>query len=240
MEKKRELSPAGESIVIPPSRGNPPPPKCAECNDTGWVKVMVPDIAPREEATIPTRTEVQRCKCAQRRIRNYKLSQIPERFRDKGLFDYRPESRDQAEALAVLQRNPLESYYIFGSYSNGKTHLAAGLYREWITRNLKAEFRTVHDLLQELTDSVVHGKVSIVEDAVQYLPRFCLVLDDLDKFKYTDYRAEILFWLIDHIYGRKLTLVVTSNYSLTELAQRDLVHPAVIRRLDDHCKVLKV
>lgn len=75
-----------------------------------------------------------------------------------------------------------------------------------------------------------------VRHRVKYEDRFHLFIDDVDKFKPTDFKSEALFRLIDTIWNRKLSLTVTSNYSLTELQEK--LDPAVVRRLDDICQAL--
>jgi hypothetical protein len=35
-------------------------------------------------------------------------------------------------------------------------------------------------------------------------------------------------------------LTVTSNYSMWDLVDRERLHPAIIRRLDDMCRVIEV
>lgn len=228
-----------------------PSSSCPECNDTGWVMVFVPeDLAPSEEMEIPVRSVARRCKCAEERIARYKIEQLPERFRDCCIAPhdlavppgrrYEFKNQDQRETLDALLDNPTGSYYIWGPYGAGKTHLAAALYKIWLDNGIRCEFRTIHDLLAELTDRVIHGKPSMVEDGVEHVKGFGLVLDDLDKYKVTDYRQELLFWLFDTIYGKQLPLVVTSNFSLRDLVEQEIVTPAIVRRIDDHCRVLRV
>jgi len=45
---------------------------------------------------------------------------------------------------------------------------------------------------------------------------------------------------VDTLYRQKHGLTVTSNYSLRDLADRERLHPAIVRRLDDMCTVLEV
>jgi len=45
---------------------------------------------------------------------------------------------------------------------------------------------------------------------------------------------------VDALYRRKHGLTVTSNYSLQDLVGRERAHPAVVRRLDDMCKVIQL
>ena len=56
----------------------------------------------------------------------------------------------------------------------------------------------------------------------------------------TEFKAESLFDLFDTISRRCLGLTVTSNYSLEELGRGGLLHPAIVRRIDDLCVSVEV
>ena len=44
----------------------------------------------------------------------------------------------------------------------------------------------------------------------------------------------------DGIYRQKHGLTVTANYSLQDLVERERMHPAIVRRLDDMCRVIQI
>jgi len=67
-----------------------------------------------------------------------------------------------------------------------------------------------------------------------------LFWDDIDKLKPTDFKTEVLFDLVDTLYRQKHGLTVTGNYSMRDLVEYERVHPAIVRRLDDMCRVLEV
>jgi DNA replication protein DnaC len=67
-----------------------------------------------------------------------------------------------------------------------------------------------------------------------------LFWDDIDKIKPTEFKAEVLFELVDSLYRRKHGLTITANYSLHDLVARDRMHQAIVRRLDDMCKVIQL
>ena len=52
--------------------------------------------------------------------------------------------------------------------------------------------------------------------------------------------TEVLFELVDELYRRKHGLIVTANYSLQDLVARERMHPAIVRRLDDMCRVIQI
>ena len=46
--------------------------------------------------------------------------------------------------------------------------------------------------------------------------------------------------MVDTLYRGKHGLTVTGNFSLRDLVDRERLHPAIVRRLDDICMVLEV
>ncbi len=67
-----------------------------------------------------------------------------------------------------------------------------------------------------------------------------LFWDDIDKLKMTDFKTEVLFDLVDSLYRQKHGLTVTSNYSMRDLVEHERMHPAIVRRLDDMCRVIEI
>src|SRR5512136_497959 len=64
--------------------------------------------------------------------------------------------------------------------------------------------------------------------------------DDIDKLKLTDFKTEVLSDLVDSLYPQKHGLTVTGNYSMRDLVEHERMHPAIVRRLDDICRVVEV
>jgi predicted ATPase len=62
----------------------------------------------------------------------------------------------------------------------------------------------------------------------------------IDKLKMTDFKTEVLFDLVDSLYRQKHGLIVTGNYSMRDLVEHERMHPAIVRRLDDMCRVIEV
>ncbi len=56
----------------------------------------------------------------------------------------------------------------------------------------------------------------------------------------TDFRTVVLFDLVDTLYRQKHVLTVKGNYSMRDLVRRERMHPAIIRRVDDMCRVIEV
>ncbi len=76
--------------------------------------------------------------------------------------------------------------------------------------------------------------------AVYSFAPYHLFWDDIDKLKPTDFKTEVLFELVDALCRHKHGLTVTANYSLQDLVERKRMHPAIVRRLDDMCRVIQI
>jgi len=133
-------------------------------------------------------------------------------------------------------------YYLTMAYGDGKTHLLYAQYREAIlagkTRN---HVRTTREVVQELRCAELDdGSISPVIASASKREPCHLFWDDIDKLKPTDFKTEVLFDLVDTLYRRKHGFTVTGSYSQRDLVDRERMHPAIVRRLDDMCRVIEV
>ena len=46
--------------------------------------------------------------------------------------------------------------------------------------------------------------------------------------------------MVDSLYRQKHGLTVTGNHSMGDLIEHERMHPAIVRRLDDMCRVVEV
>jgi DNA replication protein DnaC len=174
------------------------------------------------------------------KIRETRLATIPERFRNSTFKSYQPQNPAQHQALVLMQGDMEGSWYLTGGYGSGKTHLLYAQYREMVLAgNTRCHVRTTRDLIEELRRAELDdGFVSSVLAAASGSTHYHLFWDDADKLKLTDFKTEVLFDLVDSLYRRNHGLTVTSNYSMRDLIERERMHPAIVRRLDDMCRVV--
>ena len=217
-EATRSTAPSSESV-------------CPICDDTGWRR-------PEGEEFIG----LKRCECVREKIRVARLSLIPERFRNRTFESYRPRNPKQERALSLISGDPSGSFYLAGSYGSGKTHLIYAQYRETvISGKVRCHVRTTRELVEELRRAEFDEDfVSPVLAAASQPAPYHLFWDDIDKLKPTDFKTEVLFDLVDTLYRQNHGLTVTSNYSMQDLVARERLHPAIVRRLDDMCRVFEV
>jgi DNA replication protein DnaC len=176
------------------------------------------------------------------KVRAARLSAIPERFRDSTFESYRPRSPKQERALSLISGHPSGSFYLTGSYGSGKTHLLYAQYREMVLAGkTRCHVRTTRELVEELKRAELDDNfVSPVLAAVSKPGTYHLFWDDIDKLKPTDFKTEVLFDLVDSLYRQNHRLTLTSNYSMQDLINRERLHPAIVRRMDDTCKVIEL
>jgi len=141
-----------------------------------------------------------------------------------------------------MRKDPGDSWYLSGAYGNGKTHLLYAQYRELVTAGqARCHVRTTRELVEELRRAEFDEDfVSPVIAAASRRASYHLFWDDIDKLKLTDFKTEVLFDLVDSLYRQKHGLTVTGNYSMRDLVEHERMHPAIVRRLDDMCRVIEV
>lgn len=168
------------------------------------------------------------------------MRQIPQRFRQCSLANYVPTDDLQVQALGMVQENLGNSLLFWGNYERGKTHLAVAQYRAMVAAGESVAWRSMSELITEIQRAAVHDELSVVLDRVRYADSFHLFIDDIDKFKPTEFKAEALFDLFDTLYRRELRVTVTTNWNLSQLMEAELLHPAIGRRLDSMCLAIRV
>jgi DNA replication protein DnaC len=168
--------------------------------------------------------------------------QIPRLFAGSDFNNYIPVNENQKQALAALTGDAAYcSYYIYGDYGSGKTHLLYSQFRKMaldFNLGVKCFIRSTKDLLKELQDEELGKSESIIIKSIEEGKDIHLFWDDADKFKVTDFKLESIFDLIDKIYRNCQHMTITSNCNLIELQEK--LSPAICRRIDDICTKVKL
>ena len=206
-------------------------PVCSLCEGTGWRRAGNDDSIGYSQ-----------CECVKARLVAARLGVIPVLFRDAAFESYHPRNPQQTMAVALMRSAPEGSWYITGHYGSGKTYLFYAQYREMAAAGrTRCHVRTTRDLIEELKKMELESAfVSPVMAAADACAPYHLFWDDIDKLKLTEFKTEVLFELVDALYRRKHGLTVTSNLSLQDLMERERMHPAIVRRLDDMCRVIQI
>jgi DNA replication protein DnaC len=146
--------------------------------------------------------------------------QIPARF-----HDVEPDETDAGTGL-----------YLFGTVGTGKTHRACALMRAAIDRGRKVRFVHVGSWLDRRRESYGGGQDA---ESVAYLVRCeLLVLDDIGLERPNEYALDSLGVLVNEAYNACTPLVVTSNLTFAQLADR--IGARIVDRLTEVCTPVRM
>lgn len=201
---------------------------CADCMGIGWIKTGLHVI--RCSACARKASDASRRKTVEEAFPN---------FMTASLVNWRGKTAIQKGIHERISMDPDKGYFIYGPYRRGKTHLLVAQFK---ASNYKAEclLRTSAELIQELETARVDRE--FISPVLMAIERKTLHLfwDDMDKIHFTksQFRAEVLFELIDEISRKKLKISGTSNRDLNKMQAECGLPPATARRLSDMCDVV--
>ena len=115
-----------------------------------------------------------------------------------------------------------KGFYIYGANGTGKSYTAYAIARECIVGGVSVMCTTAADFMslnREFSKSAQRQHELLMNCSV-------VIMDDLGKESPTAYACERLFHLIDKRYSACKPTIITSNYSLQDMAER-LGHGAV-------------
>lgn len=132
-----------------------------------------------------------------------------------------------------------ENILLFGIPGGGKTHIAAGLAREWCLQGRNVLFNTSAMLIQEL---LVAKRELCLKQLVKKLDGFVLVIDDISYTPHSREESDVLFVLLAERYETR-SVVITSNLLLSEwdtVFKDPMTTRAAIDRLVHHATILEL
>jgi len=206
-------------------------PSCSICHDRGTTST---------ESSGGYRTS-HTCACAEPKRIAREFQKIPERFRSCTFETFIPKNEVQRATLATMQSKPLGNYMLIGAYGMGKTHLIHGQFKALVTARVDVRVRTAGQLFSDLRAAEMGDSFQRLEwtDPFEKNNRYHLLCDDLDKSRFTEFRNESLFEVVDLIYRREYGLTITANMDLVQLQALGMM-PATARRIDAMCQILRV
>lgn len=219
------------------SRSVEPEYNCQICKDCGVVH-------PLREDGKPDYSTVVVCKCRESELkmdrsrRFLELCDLPFATGNWTLENYKLDKRwdtlTQAKQAAIdFADNDSEAQWLIlmGKRDTGKSHLAIGICRRWIARGRPAKYVLVPLMLDYLRRGYRQEKQREQSDEWEELPYEkqldilmnidLLVLDDLGAQVPTAWAMEKLMMIIDYRYINGLSLVVTTNKAINNLAGDD-------------------
>jgi len=194
--------------------------KCKKCNDSFF-----------ESFERDGYSYVTRCDCYFLYLKKKKFGQ---HYELKTLENYEERSPTMAEAKQILLSSPEKSYFITGSVGLGKTHLLVGIFDAVLhLRKIQPEQIFVMTELQ-LLDSL-NKKTDEVEDLSRYTT---FIIDDIGKTNLAKWDIEKFYAFYNEIYRQSRTLVVSSNYSISDISE--IYGGAIARRIDELASVIEI
>lgn len=131
--------------------------------------------------------------------------------------------------------------YIHGAVGSGKTHIAYALKKQWDERAPRgAIFWNTTELIREIKmdfDRDAYSKRR-PEERIMEEDRTLLFLDDLGAERMTDFVQETFYVIINHRYNKMVPVVITSNLSIDELAER--VGDRTASRIAEMCEIINL
>lgn len=176
-----------------------------------------------------------RCQCLIEKINKNRFNMLLKKSNIEDdlhmTFDnFKPRNRKQN--LAYMKMSEGGTFYVFGPYGTGKTHLSTAIVIKKLKAGIPAAKISIPAYLKEIR-KFKEEQIDIEKMAME-IPY--LVLDDLGKEKITDWVQERFFDLVDKRYrgfkSFKLQTTATSQVSLKNLR----LDGAIVDRITGMCE----
>jgi DNA replication protein DnaC len=198
------------------------PTACPLCKGSGWLRLDSPVGDQNFGKLVP-------CECTmavkdRKAFDELKKNSNLELFRDLTFDTFNPrvpKTRDAFEIARQYAKDPSDWLLFMGNYGSGKTHLAAAIANEALSRHIRLYFAVVPDLLDYLRATFDPSSEDTYDqrfDMIRNVP--LLILDDLGTENAKPWAREKLFQIINHRYNAKLPTVITTNSDLDSLDGR--------------------
>lgn len=147
-------------------------------------------------------------------VREHSMRGLPPRYRRVAFEDFTPHTPSQELALEAMRGRALEGVMLIGSAGCGKTHLACAAISAGPVGSLFVNTATLLDDVRKGYDGEGRGLFT------RALTAPLLALDDLGSEAVTDWVRDRLYTLINHRWDHCLPLIVTTNVTAADLAER--------------------
>ena len=134
-------------------------------------------------------------------------------------------ARGYANNFKHLQKDPesqeKNGLLITGPKGTGKTHLAAAIANQLMAEGVPVIFATMIDLLAKIKASFENKSTANEEEIMRlYKTADLLIIDDIGKEQPTEWALAKIYQIINARYEDYRPVIITSNYSPSELVDR--------------------
>lgn len=165
---------------------------------------------------------------------------------DKGYRDFKfetlIENAENRDAIKICKDfDPVkENLYIYGNSGSGKTHIAYAVARICLDFGIKTGVWTQVSLTRHLRKKSL-SSVDLEDLEIERISKLdVLVIDDLGVGRSSEYSNTILYEIINNrIMGLKNGLIITSNLSISEIAQK-MDDARFADRVAGLCKIIRL
>ena len=123
---------------------------------------------------------------------------------------------------------------ICGSYGTGKTHLAAAIANQVVSKGVSVLFDTYGGHLEKIKNEFSVNAGAAYLNLMRSVDM--LILDDVGKEKQTEWSASIMFDVINHRYESMKPIIITSNFNGKQL--EEYFGEACYSRLVEMCNAI--
>jgi predicted ATPase len=141
----------------------------------------------------------------------------------------------------LIKDNYGVNLFITGKSGSGKTVLASCIAKECIKNRIEFQWISFPSFLMELQNLYNKNKDSDTPfELAEKISNFngVLIIDDIGAEKITDWVRQITYYIFNEREQRNLPIIITSNFSLEEVAQQ--VDVRISSRIAGMCKSIKL
>jgi DNA replication protein DnaC len=130
-----------------------------------------------------------------------------------------------------------EMMYIFGNHGNGKSFAI-----QWFLCELKKKNNLLKIQYITMTKLIMNLYAKSFEDKVKYINILSkeydiLAIDEIEKIKLTEYKEEMIFYLLDERINNMKKTIMAGNDELEKLEEK--LQKNIISRILSNCLILK-
>lgn len=154
--------------------------------------------------------------CQVEEAQRARLALTPKRYRNAHLTTSTatPAQDVTAEVLQRMLREPATNLWLYGPAGTGKTHLGHALCDALVAQGNKASVHSLRAVLNQIRATWKPGSTQRAEDIIRQFAQIpVLILDELDKVRWSENTQQLVFALLDMRYLAELPTVCISNQS---------------------------